>query len=194
LTDSVGNIGDGQFGTANSVIIDSGSGSYSPNWISVEGIEFTGPDQHIVIPTFSINPSFPQMSQYSLTLEFWIKDITASGYLFRYASSNLVKDIIAVNVTDTGIIRTLIQDKTPLSTPSLGSIISWKLITISFSITSDFGASVYIYSGSILLASTRYFISMSLSFVNTDIVHIGGPGAFGGKISNFRIYSPGSLG
>jgi len=33
----------------------------------------------------------------------------------------------------------------------------------------------------------------SITFLPDDKVRIGGPGAFTGKVSNFRIYTPGSL-
>jgi len=85
---------------------------------------------------------------------------------------------------------------TPITTTTALTLSTWTMVTTTYSVSTNAGRTrLWIYFGSTLVVADAAMTipTIPMTFATTDIVRIGGPTTFLGKIVNFRIYSPGSL-
>ena len=158
-------------------------------------MEFTDSNQYILIPTFTPKAGTP-LTPICLTVTFWlkIKNEPNSGYIFRYSRSNVSDSLISINLYDDKYLQLQIGSKeynnyTPVPYDS------WNLVTSSFTCYPFYTyCTVLTYLNDSVLARAYMAVPPTtiFPFETSDVVLLGGPDGFKGKIVNFKIFNPGS--
>jgi len=193
LTDLAKGLGDASLGSSTTAVPDANS----PTWMTSEtGIQFTASNQYITIPTFTPKSSTP-MTQAIFTITFWMRiESVTSGYIFRYSPNNLATDkmFLRLNVDNT-LTANIGGSSTPIQTTSTLTLSTWTMVTTTFTVSTNPGRSrLFTYFGTTRVVNdvAMTIPTLPMTFAANDIVRIGGPNTFLGKIVNFRIYNPGS--
>ena len=174
------------------------------------GVEFTDSDQYIKIPTFA--PASPTLAtSFSFTISFWLKLESGAndGYIFRYSRPNvrtnfaywthrislkLGGDLFALSIMNNQELN-FAAGMFPYSDGQQIPYSVWNLLTVSYACPSGVTVCATLaYLNSNLLSSFSFYTATApyYQWQTSDMVLLGGPGGFRGKLASFRIYNPSS--